>query len=83
MLAAQSFVGPAIDWYRLSNILVILGGALVLLLVGSLTPKWPRGMYALGAAVTTGASAVLTVLLWRDLGDRQSISLVEIGRAHV
>jgi NADH-quinone oxidoreductase subunit N len=76
MLAAQSFVGPAIDWYRLSNILVILGGALVLLLVGSLTPKWPRGMYALGAAVTTGASAVLTALLWRDLGDGQSISLV-------
>ena len=76
MLAAQSFVGPAIDWYHLSNILVILGGALVLLLVGSLTPKWPRGMYALGVAVTTGASAVLTVLLWRDLGDRQSISLV-------
>jgi NADH-quinone oxidoreductase subunit N len=76
MLAAQSFVGPAIDWYRLSNILVILGGALVLLLVGSLTPKWPRGMYALGATVTTGASAVLTVLLWRDLGEGQSISLV-------
>jgi NADH-quinone oxidoreductase subunit N len=76
MLAAQSFVGPAIDWYRLSNILVILGGALVLLLVGSLTPKWPRGMYALGAAVTTSASAVLTALLWRDLGDGQSISLV-------
>lgn len=76
MLAAQSFVGPAIDWYRLSNILVILGGALVLLLVGSLTPKWPRGMYALGAAVTTGASAVLTALLWRDLGEGQSISLV-------
>ena len=76
MLAAQSFVGPAIDWYRLSNILVILGGALVLLLVGSLTPKWPRGMYALGAALTTGASAVLTVLLWRDLGEGQSISLV-------
>jgi NADH-quinone oxidoreductase subunit N len=76
MLAAQSFVGPAIDWYRLSNFLVILGGALVLLLVGSLTPKWPRGMYALGATVTTGASAVLTVLLWRDLGEGQSISLV-------
>jgi len=76
MLAAQSFVGPAIDWYRLSNILVILGGALVLLLVGSLTPKWPRGMYALGTTVTTGASAVLTALLWRDLGDGQSISLV-------
>ncbi len=76
MLAAQSFVGPAIDWYRLSNILVILGGALVLLLVGSLTPKWPRGMYALGAAVTTGASAVLTALLWRDLGEGQSIALV-------
>lgn len=76
MLEAQSFVGPAIDWYRLSNILVILVGALVLLLVGSLTPKWPRGMYALGAAVTTGASAVLTALLWRDLGEGQSISLV-------
>ena len=76
MFAAQSFVGPAIDWYRLSNLLVILGGALVLLLVGSLTPKWPRGTYALGCAVTTGAAAVLTVLQWRDLGAGESISLV-------
>jgi NADH-quinone oxidoreductase subunit N len=33
-------------------------------------------MYALGAAVTTGASAVLTALLWRDLGEGQSIALV-------
>ena len=63
MLAAQSFVGPAIDWYRLSNVLVILGGALVLLLVGSLTPTWRKGMYALGSAVTCGASTVMTVLL--------------------
>lgn len=76
MLAAQSFVGPAIDWYRLSNVLVILGGALVLLLVGSLTPTWRKGMYALGSAVTCGASAVMTVLLWRDLGDKDSVPLV-------
>ena len=76
MLAAQSFVGPAIDWYRLSNVLVILGGALMLLLVGSLTPTWRKGMYALGSAVTCGASAVMTVLLWRDLGDKDSVPLV-------
>ena len=76
MLAAQSFVGPAIDWYRLSNVLVILGGALVLLLVGSLTPTWRKGMYALGSAVTCGASTVMTVLLWRDLGSQDSIALV-------
>ena len=76
MLAAQSFVGPAIDWYRLSNVLVILGGSLVLLLVGSLTPTWRKGMYALGSAVTCGASTVMTVLLWRDLGSKDSIALV-------
>ena len=76
MLAAQSFVGPAIDWYRLSNVLVILGGALMLLLVGSLTPTWRKGMYALGSAVTCGASVVMTVLVWRDLGDKDSVPLV-------
>ena len=36
----MNFVGPSIDWYLISPLLVLLGGALALLLGGALTPKW-------------------------------------------
>ena len=37
---------------KLTPILVLLGGALLLMLAGALTPPWPRGVYAIVAAVT-------------------------------
>ena len=33
MLAANMFVGPEIDWFKISPLLVMLGGVLLLILV--------------------------------------------------
>ena len=53
------FVGPAIDWFSISPLLVLLFGALFLLLVGSLTPQWRRGWYGLTSALTAGTAIIL------------------------
>ena len=43
MIAADpTLVGPAIDWFALSPVLVMLGAAMVLLVGGALLPNWPR-----------------------------------------
>lgn len=60
----QEFVGPSIDWFALSPLLVLLGGGLFLLVAGALTPRWPRGWYALASASTAGTAAVLSVFQW-------------------
>jgi NADH-quinone oxidoreductase subunit N len=62
----EVFEGPAIEWFALSPLLVVVAGALTLLLVGSLTSKWPRGGYALLTSVTLGTSVVLSAFLWVD-----------------
>ncbi len=43
---AENLVGPAIAWFDLSPLLVLLGASLVLLVLAALTPAWPRGLYA-------------------------------------
>jgi NADH-quinone oxidoreductase subunit N len=59
-----TFAGPEIAWFALSPLLVLLAGALVLLVVGALTPAWPRGWYATVAAFTAGAAGVLSLINW-------------------
>lgn len=76
------FVPPSIDWYALSPYIVLLAGALVLLLVGSLTPRWPRGWYAVVAAVTAGAAGVLASMQFANLADEQPRNLVKGALAH-
>ena len=61
------FAGPVIDWYSISPLLVLLFGALLLLLVGSLTPQWRRGWYGLASALTASVAIVLSIFLWRDI----------------
>ena len=61
------FAGPLIDWYSISPLLVLLFGALLLLLVGSLTPQWRRGWYGLVSALTASVAIVLSIFLWRDV----------------
>ena len=48
----NAFETPFVDWYSLSPFIVLLAGALVLIGVGSLTPRWPKGLYAAVTAVT-------------------------------
>ena len=61
------FAGPVIDWFSVSPLLVLLFGALLLLLVGSLTPQWRRGWYGLVSALTASVAIVLSIFLWRDV----------------
>ena len=74
--ATSTFEGPAIQWFKISPILALLGGALLLILVGSLTPQWKRGWYAAASVVTAITGAVLTGVLWSQMGDDKSSTLV-------
>jgi len=76
MLAANMFVGPAIDWFKISPLLVMLGGVLLLILAGSLTPQWKQGAYGVVGVLTAAGSAVCTAMLWRDLGEGNPSSLL-------
>ena len=74
--ATSTFEGPAIQWFKISPILALLGGALLLILVGSLTPQWKRGWYATASVVTATTAAVLTAVLWNQIGDDKPSTLV-------
>ena len=55
-LLAQEFFAPEVEWWHLSPIFALVGGALFLLVVGALTPTWPRNLYA---AVTVVSESML------------------------
>lgn len=76
MIAAERLVGPSIDWFALTPLLILLGTSLVLLVVGALTPRWPRGLYAFVAATGAGAALVMNVVLWDDVTDGGARTLV-------
>ena len=42
LLAQVPFVGPEVQWFDLSPLLVLLAAAILLLLAGALTPTWPH-----------------------------------------
>jgi NADH-quinone oxidoreductase subunit N len=65
----DTFVGPEVNWFALSPLLTLLGGALVLLLVGALTPQWPKGLYAFASATIAGAAGALAMVQWDDITD--------------
>jgi len=75
VIAAELFVGPSIDWYALSPLLILLGGALLLLVAGALLPRWPRGLYAFVCASTAGAALVMSMVLWDDVTDQGARTL--------
>ncbi len=72
----DSFVGPEVQWFALSPMLVLLGGALVLLLLGALTPPWPKRLYAFATAVVAGTAGTLAIVLWDDISDNGPMTLV-------
>lgn len=77
MIAVDQFVGPPIAWFDLSPLLILLGGGLTLLVLGALTPRWPRGLYAAFTATTAGAALVMCFVLWDDITDQGARTLVQ------
>ena len=73
---AQSGGGPEVRWFALSPLLVLSGGALLLLVVGALTPQWPKGLYAFASASIAGAAGVLAMFNWDDITDEGVSTLV-------
>ncbi len=70
------FIGPEIQWFALTPLLILLGGALGLLLLGALTPPWPKRAYAMMSATTAGAAGVMALVLWDDITDNGPMTLV-------
>lgn len=61
---AETLQGPEIVWSSLSPLLVLLGGTLFLLLVGALTPQWPRHLYGAVSAATGLGTIAAALALW-------------------
>lgn len=68
--------GPPIDWFSLSPLLVLLGGAMALLVVSALTPPWPRHLAAVATAAVAAVVGVLSVVLWHQVDREGSVTLV-------
>jgi NADH-quinone oxidoreductase subunit N len=72
-----TFQGPEVQWFALSPLLVLTGGAVALMVLAALTPgRWPRGGYALATAITAGAAGVLAAFLWDDVQETGPMALV-------
>ena len=78
---AGDFLPPTIEWFALSPYIALVAGALILLL-GSLTPQWPRGWYGLVSATSAGVAGVLSVLQFANLADELPRTLVKGALAH-
>ena len=73
---AQQFTAPAVEWWHLSPIIALVSGALTLLVVGAMTPTWPRGGYAAMTVLTTLVAGVFAVLQWDDIGENGPSTLL-------
>lgn len=72
----EEFVGPEVQWWALSPMLTLLGGALALMIVGALTPLWPRGLYAYVSAVIAAVAGALAMVQWHDIAEDGPSTLV-------
>jgi NADH-quinone oxidoreductase subunit N len=78
MLAqVQQLETPAIEWSALLPVLIVLGGAITVMVVGSLTARRPKvNWHAAATLVTAGAAIVAFVFLWFRVRDDGPISVV-------
>ena len=69
MVLAQEFTAPPVEWWHISPIIALVSGALLLLVLGALTPTWPRGAYAWLTALTAFVAGGLAVFQWHAIDD--------------
>lgn len=70
-------MAPDVDWWSLTPLLSLLAGGLLLLVVGSLTPLWPRGLYAWWTALTALVAGGFAFILWDNVSDNGPVTLVK------
>ena len=76
MLLASGLIGPSIPWTDILPLLILLGGACFLLLVGSLVPTWPRHGYAWFTGATAAAAFVANCVQWNNLHSKVGRSII-------
>ena len=64
------FLAPDIEWLHLGPIIALVSGAMLLLVVGALTPRWPRGLYAYVTALTAAIAGGLAMYNWSEVSDQ-------------
>ena len=67
MALVSALVGPSVPWAELAPLLVLVFGTCFLLLVGSLTPVWPRHGYAWFTGAVGSVAIILNCIKWNDL----------------
>jgi NADH-quinone oxidoreductase subunit N len=68
--AVERLDTPGIDWWALAPILVLIGGAMVLLVLDALSVRRPvASTYALYTVLVAGASLVTAIPLWQEVRD--------------
>ena len=73
---ADTFNGPEVGWFALSPMLALLAGALGMMVVGALTPIWPKRLYAITSAATAVVAGGLAMMQWDDITDEGTSKLV-------
>jgi NADH-quinone oxidoreductase subunit N len=76
MLLASGLIGPSIPWTDILPLLILLGGACFLLLVGSLVPNWPRHGYAWFTGATAAGALVANCVQWNNLHSKVGRSII-------
>jgi NADH-quinone oxidoreductase subunit N len=73
----STFSGPSVDWFALSPLIVLTGGAVLLMLGGALIPvRVPKAVFASLTAAIGVAALVLTFVLWQQVQDEGAYSLL-------
>ena len=73
----ETFRTPEIEWYAIVPLLILVGGALVMMVKAALLPNLMRpGIYALGTVIISGAALIDACFLWNDVQDNGPKSVI-------
>jgi NADH-quinone oxidoreductase subunit N len=73
---AETLKGAKVNWLYMSPLVVLLGGAMLLITVAVLTPQWPKRLFALCSVAIATTAAVLGVVLWHRVDQVGSLRII-------